>query len=59
MSENRFTIKNPNGMGYRICMDRLSVRIESQQNALWMYGEIADRLGRLEDEEEKRAGTRR
>ena len=54
MKDNRrLTIPNPNGRGYRICLDRLSVRLESQQNALWMFGDIADELGRLEDLEAK------
>ena len=55
----RMTRKNPHGMGYRVWLDHAgSFRIESQGGDLFLMGDLADRLGKLEDEEEQR-GKRR
>ena len=50
MKEERFTIPNPNGAGYRIPACRGgNFRIEWQQDQPVVYGSIADRLGAYED----------
>lgn len=50
MKEERFTIPNPNGTGYRIPACRGgSFRTEWQQDQSVIYGSIADRLGAYED----------
>lgn len=52
--EGRMTRKNPQGMGYRVWLDHAgSFRIESQGGELFLLGDLADKLGRLEDQEEK------
>lgn len=50
MKEERFTIPNPNGAGYRIPACRGgNFRIEWQQDQPVVYGSIADQLGAYED----------
>lgn len=57
--EGRMTRKNPQGMGYRVWLDHAgSFRIESQGGELFLLGDLADKLGYLEDEEEKRRKKR-
>lgn len=57
--EGRMTRKNPQGMGYRVWLDHAgSFRIESQGGELFPLGDLADKLGRLEDDEEKRRRKR-
>ncbi|QNM08026.1 hypothetical protein [Wansuia hejianensis] len=57
--KERMTRKNPQGMGYRVWLDHAgSFRIESQGGELFLLGDLADKLGYLEDEEEKRRKKR-
>ena len=57
--KERMTRKNPQGMGYRVWLDHAgSFRIESQGGELFLLGDLADKLGRMEDEEEKRRKKR-
>lgn len=57
--EGWMTRKNPQGMGYRVWLDHAgSFRIESQGGELFLLGDLADKLGRMEDEEEKRRKKR-
>ena len=52
--EKRFTIRNPGGQGYRINLDKLKeTRIMYQRGSNWLFGDIANRLGELEDKEKK------
>lgn len=47
---NRLTIANPNGAGYRIPGCRAaSLRLEWQQEQTVLFGSVADRLGEYED----------
>lgn len=51
----RLTRRNPNGKGYRILMDFAgSFRIESQGGVCVAFGDLVDKLGRLEDQEESK-----
>ena len=57
--KERMTRKNPQGIGYRVWLDHAgSFRIESQGGELFLLGDLADKLGRMEDEEEKRRKKR-
>ena len=57
--KERMTRKNPQGMGYRVWLDHAgSFRIESQGGELFLLGDLADKLGYLEDEEKKRRKKR-
>lgn len=57
--KERMTRKNPQGIGYRVWLDHAgSFRIESQGGELFLLGDLADKLGYLEDEEEKRRKKR-
>ena len=50
MKEERFTIPNPNGAGYRIPTCRGGTfRTEWQQDQSVVYGSIVNRLGAYED----------
>lgn len=52
----RLTRRNPNGKGYRIPMEFAgSFRIESQGGVCVAFGDLVDKLGKLEDQEEARA----
>lgn len=50
----RYTLKNPNGGGYRIWMTKAGeFRLVSQHGDVFAFGDLVDKLGKLEDEEEK------
>ena len=53
MAKERLTVKNPDGT-YRIWMDHAgTIRLESQMNSVFAYGDLVDKLGRYEALEEK------
>lgn len=54
----RMTLKNPGGSfehtTYRMRADKANFRLEVQGGEMWMFGDLVNQLGRLEDEEELR-----
>lgn len=54
MKKGRLTVKNPDGT-YRIWMDQAgSFRLESQMNSIFAYGDLVNKLGRYEDQDEEK-----
>ena len=54
MSKERLTVKNPDGT-YRIWMDHAGTfRMESQMGAVFSYGDLVNKLGQYEDQEEEK-----
>lgn len=54
--EKRFTRKNPDGKTYRLWMDQAGeFSMKSQGGAVFAFGDLVDKLGRLEDQEERKA----
>ena len=49
----RMTVKNPNGT-YRVPIERIGdgIRIEVSGHNIGVFGELVNKLGRLEDKEE-------
>ena len=51
----RYTHKNPDGKTYRIWMDQAGdFNLKSQGGELFASGDMVNKLGRLEDQEEKK-----
>lgn len=54
MKRERLTVKNPDGT-YRIWMERAGTfRLESQMDSVFAYGDLVNKLGRYEDQDEER-----
>lgn len=54
MGKERLTVKNPDGT-YRIWMDRAGTfRLEAQMNSIFAYGDLVNKLGRYEDQDEEK-----
>ena len=54
MKKERLTVKNPDGT-YRIWMERAGTfRLESQMDSVFAYGDLVNKLGRYEDQDEER-----
>lgn len=59
----RMTLKNPGKSSfseatYRARALDVSFRLECQQGEIWIFGDLINALGRLEDEEELRGRNR-
>lgn len=53
--KKRFTHRNPDG-SYRVWMDQAGeFRMQPQGGELFCFGDLINRLGELEDQEEKKA----
>lgn len=53
--EKRFTRKNPDGKTYRLWMDQAGdFSMKSQGGSVFAFGDLVDKLGQLEDQEEKK-----
>lgn len=53
--EERITRRNPDGKTYRIWLDHAGeFTIKTQGGTLYAYGDLVNKLGRLEDQEEQR-----
>ena len=54
MKKERLTVKNPDGT-YRIWMERAGTfRLESQMDSVFAYGDLVNKLGRYEDQDEEK-----
>lgn len=54
MSKERLTVKNPDGT-YRIWMDHAgSFRMESQMGAVYAFGDLVNKLGKYEDQDDEK-----
>lgn len=54
MKKERLTVKNPDGT-YRIWMERAGTfRLESQMDSVFAYGDLINKLGRYEDQDEEK-----
>lgn len=54
MKKERLAVKNPDGT-YRIWMDRAGTfRLEAQMNSIFVYGDLVNKLGWYEDQDEEK-----
>lgn len=58
MEGKRLTLPNPGGSSlagktYRLRASNTSFRMECQQGDIWFFGDLINKLGRLEDLEEE------